>query len=74
VKIAVRFWRKTGLNSTSVLAFCKVFLNQLLYEANAFLLFVVFFFNCHHVYTLFILYCKGNGNGWKSKGKTYFFL
>ena len=49
VKIAVRLWWKTGLDSTSVLTFLEVFLNQLFYERDAlcFLLDFVFFINCH---------------------------
>ena len=49
VKVAVRLWWKTGLDSTSVLTFLEVFLNQLFYERDAlcFLLDFVFFINCH---------------------------
>ena len=49
VKVAVRLWWETGLDSTSVLTFLEVFLNQLFYERDAlcFLLDFVFFINCH---------------------------
>ena len=35
VKVAVRLWWETGLDSTSVLTFLEVFLNQLFYERDA---------------------------------------
>ena len=54
VQVSVWLWRETCLYTSTILAFCEIGFNHLLYKTKALLLFNWFFFCCSHMFLTLI--------------------